>query len=709
MQHYSDNVQDKYGNAVSGASVLVSIGGAVATIYSDNGITEKSNPIRTASDGTFDFYAANGAYTLTISGADSTPVVLFDIDDYSATLAAGTGSALVGHALSAVGAATRTVAEGLGDYVNVAQFDGVDTTGATSSSAGIQAAVEHLRLLVSAVGGWDRSIALLFPPGVYLVDTQIDMTAIRALGVKLVGYGAVLNGTCTGKPVIDALYSRYIHWSGLTIIGDATNTPKYGIQIGVKDAVNVAAEHNFDNVTIAGKFSGAAHYNHGAETTQYSHCRFYNSSTAASTYALIMDGSNSFAAASDFVTVTNAANTNHSFNENTFVGCDFRKTAGGRTIAYAGAPARHKFIGCYGVSVDDWVIEFYRVSGVAQMELDIHCETTGSLGMLLVDNVNPASTVFLQGIKMRDHNPQGSSAIIDTTGTTRQVIFDGCDLEFAAPVSGVPLVGATSASSAKVLLSGELRWQSANTLDLSNCRFAGTIYTETATTITHTLGSYEIVRRPNSADARALEFKGETRFSGTRDGTDAANWIALTGCATGGGIVEASAAGADTDIDYRITPKGTNGRVRFGTYAATSYPAITGYMEVKDAAGTVRKAAIIGESDTGLAMPMVVTSKSADYTFVLADANTGYLHPSADTSARTWTIPANASVAYDVGTTLTFFNDDSAGVITIAITSDTMRLVGAGTTGSRTLAANGMATAVKLTATSWLISGTGLT
>jgi hypothetical protein len=47
--------------------------------------------------------------------------------------------------------------------------------------------------------------------------------------------------------------------------------------------------------------------------------------------------------------------------------------------------------------------------------------------------------------------------------------------------------------------------------------------------------------------------------------------------------------------------------------------------------------------------------------------------------------------------------------MTIAITTDTMRLAGAGTTGSRTLAANGIATCLKLTATEWIISGTGLT
>lgn len=102
-------------------------------------------------------------------------------------------------------------------------------------------------------------------------------------------------------------------------------------------------------------------------------------------------------------------------------------------------------------------------------------------------------------------------------------------------------------------------------------------------------------------------------------------------------------------------------------------------------------------------------SQSAAYTLVLSDAGKSIYHPSADTTARTWTIPANASVAFPVGTAITFINDTSAGAITIAITSDTLVLAGAGTTGSRTLAANGMATAIKMTSTRWMIAGTGLT
>jgi hypothetical protein len=102
-------------------------------------------------------------------------------------------------------------------------------------------------------------------------------------------------------------------------------------------------------------------------------------------------------------------------------------------------------------------------------------------------------------------------------------------------------------------------------------------------------------------------------------------------------------------------------------------------------------------------------SQSAAYTLVIGDSGKHILHPSADTYARTYTIPANSSVAFPIGTAVTFVNQNGAGDITIAITTDTMRLAGAGTTGSRTLAANGTATALKVTATEWLISGVNLT
>lgn len=101
-------------------------------------------------------------------------------------------------------------------------------------------------------------------------------------------------------------------------------------------------------------------------------------------------------------------------------------------------------------------------------------------------------------------------------------------------------------------------------------------------------------------------------------------------------------------------------------------------------------------------------SKSANYTTVMSDAGQEIFHPSSDANARTFTIDSNANVAYPIGTAIMFTND-SANAVTIAITSDTLVLEGAGTTGSRTLAQYGSAVAKKKTSTRWYISGTNLT
>jgi hypothetical protein len=75
---------------------------------------------------------------------------------------------------------------------------------------------------------------------------------------------------------------------------------------------------------------------------------------------------------------------------------------------------------------------------------------------------------------------------------------------------------------------------------------------------------------------------------------------------------------------------------------------------------------------------------------------------------QTITIPDNSVVPYPIGTAITFIAGALATTVLIA-NNDTMYLVGAGTSGTRTLAAYGSATAMKVAATTWFIAGTGLT
>jgi len=105
-----------------------------------------------------------------------------------------------------------------------------------------------------------------------------------------------------------------------------------------------------------------------------------------------------------------------------------------------------------------------------------------------------------------------------------------------------------------------------------------------------------------------------------------------------------------------------------------------------------------------MGLPQSAAATTGSYTVVAADAGEHIY----STATRTITIDSNANLALPVGTAITFIAATGA-TVTIAITTDTMYLVGAGTTGSRTLAAHGMATAVKVASTTWYISGNGLT
>lgn len=109
---------------------------------------------------------------------------------------------------------------------------------------------------------------------------------------------------------------------------------------------------------------------------------------------------------------------------------------------------------------------------------------------------------------------------------------------------------------------------------------------------------------------------------------------------------------------------------------------------------------LVSQVDALLNIPS--TPKSAAYTLALADRGT-----SIDTTAAV-TIPANASVAFPVGSTVMVTNVGSSS-INISITTDTLRLAGTTTTGTRALAGYGVATLRKTASTTWVAAGAGLT
>ena len=311
-------------------------------------------------------------------------------------------------------------------------------------------------------------------------------------------------------------------------------------------------------------------------------------------------------------------------------------------------------------------------------------------------------------------------------------------------VTASELVGATSTqtlsnktiSGANNTISVRLASDVTGTLPVVNGGTGVTTSTGTGATVLSTSPS---LTTPNigAATGTSVNLTGAagvlTRAAATQDGVE------LAGRAGGTGSFKVSLIPTTLTANRTVTLADGNTTLQAGTmavtgtnlsqFASTTSSQLAGVISDETGSGNLVFATsptlvtpILGTPTSGTLSGCTVdgtnavgfrtlpqNSQSAAYTLVLADSGKHIFHPSADTTARIWTIPANGSVAFPIGTAITFINQNGAGVITIAITTDTMRLAGAGTTGSRTLAANGIATAIKITATEWIISGTGLT
>jgi hypothetical protein len=197
-------------------------------------------------------------------------------------------------------------------------------------------------------------------------------------------------------------------------------------------------------------------------------------------------------------------------------------------------------------------------------------------------------------------------------------------------------------------------------------------------------------------------------------GTGTVNGITLSGTVTSSGNLTLGGTLSNVSLTTQVTGTlpvanggtGVTSSTGTGSVVLSTSPSLTTPVLGTPTSGQLSNCTVDGTDAVGF-RNTPINSQSAAYTLVLADAGKTILHPIADDNARTFTIPANSSVAYPVGTVVTFVN--LINDVTIDITTDTMYLAGDGATGSRTLAAYGVASAVKVASTTWIISGNGLT
>ncbi len=316
------------------------------------------------------------------------------------------------------------------------------------------------------------------------------------------------------------------------------------------------------------------------------------------------------------------------------------------------------------------------------------------------DVTGPASSTTLAVARFNGATGKILQNSAVTIATTTGVIAGTQGVTFTGTGSGTCALAATAAAGTGVLTlptGTDTLVGKATTDTLTNKTLTAPILTtpQIATSINDTNGN-EVIKTPATASA--------------------VNEITVTNAATGT-APSITATGGDTDINLTLAGKGA-GTVNIGGSGVgiaaftegTVAGAATGY-QVLSADSTSHHLQLSSNNSSFLNigyLEIPSNSQSAPYTTILSDSGTSIDHPASDANARTFTIDSNAHVPYAVGTCITFTNMTSQNV-TIAITSDTMYLVGAGTTGSRTLAQYGVATARKILSSTWMISGINLT
>lgn len=232
MQKYASNVQQTNGDALTGASVTVYTDSAhttKATIYSDNGITQTTNPLTTDTDGEFSFYAADGRYYLGVSKTGITTQYLDDVLLFDPN--ASTGSAYVKFTPSGTGGTTEDTQTALRRFVFADQYNGSGPAATAAANAtGIQDAIDAVTaggtLYFSAPGTWtvtgnsltiSKSLNVFLAPGVVLkIDTSgTTVPLFTVSGSHVYFYGGCFDlGSITTAHRLFDVTGSYVSFNG---------------------------------------------------------------------------------------------------------------------------------------------------------------------------------------------------------------------------------------------------------------------------------------------------------------------------------------------------------------------------------------------------------------------------------------------------------------------------------------------------------------
>jgi hypothetical protein len=585
MQKYFDAVLTSSGTPAAGASVSVTVTatGLPATIYSDNGSTVIAGSTVTAdASGEYAFYAANGRYTLTISYAGyvaevRSDVVLFDPAD--------------------------AIPMNVTDY-------GAKGDGVTNDTAAIQAAINAAqaanRTLYFASGTY-RFTTLTISANVHITGDEPSGTILRQISGTNAN-AVTIASTVVQNPIIENLTidgnrSGNSSGNGLHLPDHAEPNPNvtYGFSVVLR---NVYIQNCADRCLYIGVNRNMGH----AENTEFKrgdslvyitessdwrfmHCRF----------GFPLDGiglevesgaDNAFVACSMFgaLAYPMVKLGTVSSSPTKLVGCTMNgNQREGLLIEGQTGIARsvgHIVMGCWfaenGLETDNTYshIRCTDTSGASFIGNNFRYGGSGAKPKYLLETTGAAGYHEWVGNTWNQTTAPYGTAISNNTAYLR------ARLE-SLWVEGTTYLGALvndlTANSLRVPqgTSGgnyvQIQGRAAGTGPDISAQGADTninlkIYSKGT-------GAIEMVPGSSTRAARFMQV------------ASAVNYTDIYGSATGQPL-QIFANGTDTNIDIRFVPKGT-GRVRFGTHTGTADTAVSGYIEIVDGGGTVRKLAVI--------------------------------------------------------------------------------------------------------------------
>jgi hypothetical protein len=328
----------------------------------------------------------------------------------------------------------------IGQYVYVRAF-GATGDGTTNDSAAINAAFAYAK---SLGGNVKPILSFAGDPTkmTFRIQSTLNFAHHRNLGMIVDFANAILLGDTAGGPVIDALDSVYLTFRDGYMHGNSSTPPTYGIQIGRGISGNEAANNAMINMLFTGAYTQAAVINVGSEVFLASKCKFWNERNDAHCY--VGDARNQSHITSPYFTVTQPWDSERSFNDQLFLGCNFENIGSpagktGKAIKLVGRTNAHRFVNCYAQNSGGQAIELWYDHNA--LDLDIHCEAIGLTHVVYCKS--SAGAMALKRFKLNEYYSFAAAAVIgsDITAANSVSFFDS-EVNIAESYANTQIFGA---------------------------------------------------------------------------------------------------------------------------------------------------------------------------------------------------------------------------------------------------------------------------